>query len=584
VKSTQRRAATAAGFFALSLAASPLLAQQAPAQRGKPGQDTPYMLVTTFQSPDRQLGTQAADEVRKRLQSEHSASDLYIVPKKSIDNTLEASGYRPDSALNASDLMELSKQLHGEYVLDGTALKNGNGITLKTRILMRAGPTQTISQPLPAVDGKDAGDAAKLLERNITEALKSVPAYHKCTNDVRAAKYSEAITDAQAGIQAYPTSTLNRLCVLTALNLMKAAPDTIIAVGNAVRNLDSTSMIALGSLADAYMAKGDTARGIQTNLAIYRLDPANTAIAQSIVQQLAVSGAPDMAIPIIDSLLVQMPGDPQMLRSKWLLQLRAKRFKQALTTGEELVKADTAAATLDYYQRQIGAAQSDSNTAAVQQFAARAMQKFPTDVTFPMLLSQSYIKLGQFQQALVAARRATTIDPKNTNAWFLAIAAANGAKMPDSSAAFAQQAITNGADKAAFGAQLLGPTQELLAKAQASKARADWQAMLTSAQAVDAIASSPQSKFFVGLASFQVAADMVTQLQDEAKAAQKSNKKADKEAACTTAKSIDDLLTTTSMFMPGGASVSKETAGQIMTGATQLSDFTTQIKKAFTCK
>jgi hypothetical protein len=116
VKATQRHAAAAVGFLGLSLMGAPAFAQQQqPAQRGgPPGPETPYILVTTCQSADRKLGVEAADELRRRIQSEHSAKELYAVPKAGINGTLEASGYRPDSALNASDLMELSKQLHGE--------------------------------------------------------------------------------------------------------------------------------------------------------------------------------------------------------------------------------------------------------------------------------------------------------------------------------------------------------------------------------------------------------------------------------------------------------------------------------------
>jgi tetratricopeptide (TPR) repeat protein len=591
VKSTHRRAASAAGFLALSFAAAPLMGQgQQPQQRGgPPNNDTPYILITTFHSSDRQLGVDMGDELRKRVQQEHSAKELFVIQKNSINGTLEASGYRPDSALSASDLMELAKQLRGEEVLEGSIKKAGTGdaVVVDTRVLMRAGPTATVAQPLPRVNGKDVGDAAKQLEREITEVNKSINSYKTCRNSLLAAKYPEAMAAARAGIAGYPNTTLNRLCLLSAFTLTKAPADSIIAIATAIRSMDSTSMIALSNLVDAYKAKGDTAKAIQASLAIYRLDPTNSQVGRDIVNILANSGAPEQAIPIIDTLLVNNPGDPEMLKTKWLLQLRAKQFKAALVSGEELVKADTAAANLDYFQRQIGAAQSDSNAAAVQQFAAKAMQKFPTDMTFPALLSQSYIKSGQYQQALVVARKATTADPKNTNAWLLAIAAANGAGMRDSSSAFAKMAIDAGADKATFAAALLGPTQELLAKAQASKARADWQAVLESAQAVDAMASSPSSKFFVGVSSFQVAADLVQQLQDEAKTAQKTQKKADKEAACTTSKQIEDLLTTTQMAMPAGAAMSadaKATAGQIMGGATQITDFVTQIKKAFSCK
>src|SRR5215211_5037720 len=126
VKSTQRHAAAAVGIFALSLLGAPASGQarpEPPQRGGQPKQETPYILIATFRSDDRNLGVQTADEVRKRVAQEHSAQELFVVMKRNINATLEASGYRADSALNAQDLMELSKQLHGEYVLDAKVAK-----------------------------------------------------------------------------------------------------------------------------------------------------------------------------------------------------------------------------------------------------------------------------------------------------------------------------------------------------------------------------------------------------------------------------------------------------------------------------
>src|SRR4051812_7648531 len=129
--STQRRAASAAGLLALSLAAAaPLFGQaQAPQQRGgPPNSDTPYILITTFHSTDKELGPKMADELRKRVSQEHGAKELFVIQKNSINGTLEASGYKADSALSSSDLMELAKQLRGEEVIDGTITKTATGL------------------------------------------------------------------------------------------------------------------------------------------------------------------------------------------------------------------------------------------------------------------------------------------------------------------------------------------------------------------------------------------------------------------------------------------------------------------------
>ena len=581
VKSTQRYAVTVASLMGLMLAAAPLLAQpgQQPAQRGgPPNPDTPQILVAVLQSTDKVLGVETADEIRHRIQQEHSAKELYAVPKTSINNTLEASGYKADSALNASDLMELAKQVHGDYVLEGKLTKSGSGLQLDARILTRTGQ-QTLAQPLPSITGKDPGDVAKLVEREISAALKGMGPYKTCTNDLRAAKYEQAVKDAQVGLTAYPNSTLNRLCILTAYNQLKSPPDSIIAISEAILAKDPTSIIALNSAAEAYTTKGDKDKAIEYNLRIWRADPSNTTIATSIVNILATSGSPDKAIPIIDTLLAQNPGDPAMLDTKWKLLLNAKRWKEAIAAGEELAKADTSKANLAFFQRQIGAAQSDSNAAKVQEIASRAAAKFPNDLDTQLLLAQSYRKSGQLQQALEHGRRAMAIDPKSTNAVVLTMYTLNDLKQKDSATAVAQRAIAAGVSKDTIGALLLADVPPLVKAAQESKKREDWEAALAAAQSVDAMAPTKESKFFIGVSSFSVAYDIVQHIQTLTK----TTKKEEKAQACTEAKQVDDLLAITQTAMPAGGAVDKNTAAQILTTIPQITEFTAAVKKGF-CK
>jgi len=580
VKSSQRHTAFAVGTLALSLVGAPLLAQANQQQRGMPpNQDTPYILIATFHSSDRKLGADMADELRKRIANERSAKELYVIPKTNVNNTLEASGYKPDSALNSSDLMELAKQLRGEQVIDGTVNKSANGIHVETRVLMRTGQ-QTVAQPLPPIDAKDPGDAASKIERALTEASKSFPAYKTCTNDLRAGKYPEAIKEAQAGIAAYTNSSLARLCILTAYSSQKAPADSIIAVAKALTTIDPTSMIALANLADAYLAKGDTAASIQTRIAMSKQDPSNTGLMRGIIQELAQSGAPEKALPLIDTLLVQNPGDPEMIRTKWLLQLRAKQYKNALATGAELIKADTAAATVDYFSRQIGAAQADSNAAAVQQLATAAGQRFPNDPSFSLLLAQGYMKAGQLQQALTAAQRAATANPKDTRPWLFILAVQNQLKQPDSVLATAQKAIAAGVPKDSLANSLLAVVAPALKKAQDSKARADWEEALKAAQTVDAVAPSAQTKFYVGVSAFSIGQDAINNVQ----ALMKSGKKDDKAQACVEAKTAEDSFATAGTAMPAGGSVNKEAATQIMGALGQYGEYITQVKTALKCK
>jgi hypothetical protein len=576
-------AAAAAGFLALSLAAAPLMAQGYRAQPadlqrgGPPREDTPYILITTFHSSDRKLGVDMAEELTKRVARENSAKELYVIPKNRIDATLEASGYKPDSALGPSDLMELAKELRGELIVDGTVNKTGNDdeVKLDVRMLMRAGQAM-LAQPLPVTTAKDLGDAAKLIEKAIGESNKALEKTKLCRSNMIAAKYPDAATAAHEALTAYPNSAFARVCLLQALVAQKAGPDQIIEVANQIKTQDPTSSLALANLSDAYFAKGDTSAGIQSMIALWRLDRTNQQLVPQIINILVNSGSPDQALPMVDTLLVNSPEDAQMMRTKWLLQLRAKKYKEALASGEAYVKAHPDSATVDYYQRQIGAAQSDSNTTAVAELAAKAAAKFPKDPSFNLLLAQNQLKAGQVQQSIESARKATQADPKDPRGWQLILAGFAQLKQSDSVVATGKAAIAAGVPATELGTSLASVANEAFQKAQASKTREDYQAALEAAQTVDAIAPSPQSAFFIGVSAYSVAADIVPGLQKLAQ----SSKKADATEACTQAKQVEDLLTQVQISLPKGASVSKEAAGQILGAVPQYSEFIDAVKMA----
>jgi len=576
VKSTQRHAASAAGLFALVLSGAPAVLAAQQQRGGPPAPDTPRILVATFRSSDPKLGIEASDEVRKRVANENSAKDLWVISKQDVNNTLAASGYRPDSALGVNDLMELGKQVRADEVVDGTASKTATGVQIDARLMLRRNTTNLV-QPLPSAKGDDAGDAAKQVERSLSDALKSLPAYKTCENDLRAQKYDAAIADGRNAIKTYANSTLGRLCILSAYSYSKAPADSIISISDEILKIDSTNVLALNNAAEAYNQKGDHDKAIQYNLRIYRADPTNTGMAQSIVQQLAQSGAPDKALPIVDELLKDNPGDPQMLRTRWLLLLNAKRYKDAIAAGDSLVISDTSQATSEFFQRQIGAAQADSNAAAVQELAARAAQKFPNDASYQLILAQNYRKAGQLQQALAAARRAAQVEPKNANAWLLQIFTQNELKQPDSAMATAKQALAAGVDKDALGQAMFATALPTLQKAQQTKDRADWEVATAAMQAVDNAAPSPQSKYYLGVAAFSVGIDALQNVQ-------KYSKSNDREKACAEVKVAEDNFATAQMAMPAGGSVDKATAGQILANIQQYGAYLPQFRKALKCK
>jgi hypothetical protein len=127
------------------------------------------------------------------------------------------------------------------------------------------------------------------------------------------------------------------------------------------------------------------------------------------------------------------------------------------------------------------------------------------------------------------------------------------------------------------GASLLAVVTPALAAAQTSQARADWQAVLRTAQTVDSLASSPRSAFYVGYSAYQVVAADVQSLVDMTKRPLVS--RTERQAACTTAGSIEDLVRVATIAMPKGGSVDPATAGKILGALPGFTEFLSSVKK-----
>lgn len=589
MKDTNGRALAVARLAAVALLAAPaLLSAQTGrypngelVQRGYPATnpDAPKILIGAMASTTPGLGKDAGDELRNRLRDDHNANDLSVISLYAINRALEQSGYKTDSALNKNDLIELAKQQQAIEAFYGSVTKLGrDSVRWEGTLFIRSGQV-AIPQPLPTVTAKNLGDAGGAMERAVDDAQKQLKGYTDCHNNYLGNKYDLAIKGAREAIQVYPKSTVARLCMLQAMSAAKAPTDSLINVANGILALDSTNTGALAALADAYTAKGDTTSAIQTEVKLYNADKSNQQLAQSIVQQLGASGAAEKAIPIINAMLKDNPGDPAMLKTRWLLYLRAKDWKDAYTAGEEYVAADTSAANEDYFGRMAAAAAADSNSAKQLEYLARAVKKYPKNVEMQLNYANDLYKAGQLQQAIAPTEAALAADPKSVPGNTLLLVLFTQTNQMDSATATAKKAIAAGVSKSTVGDALSAFISPAAKKAQASNDRNDWMSVYTLASSVDSLAASPTTKFFVGLSAFQIGLAAVNSVSELQKA-----KKPDTPKICGELKLAKDMWANAQIAMPAGGAVDKNVAAQILGNINQYSSNIDEGLKGFKCK
>ena len=121
---------------------------------------------------------------------------------------------------------------------------------------------------LPPVDGKDVGDAAKMVEKSISDALKGMPPYKDCIDDLRAQKYDEA---RRTRASASRRTQLGAVAHLPAAGAGRPQGVAGFDHGDARTRFSRSIRRACSrwsNLVDAYKAKGDKDKAIEINLRI----------------------------------------------------------------------------------------------------------------------------------------------------------------------------------------------------------------------------------------------------------------------------------------------------------------------------
>src|SRR5918999_1146958 len=402
VRAMQRRGLQLAGLVAAVAAAG---AAPADAQTGRTVEPDARILVATFRSADRGLGVAGADAIRSRVSQEVPQKQLLVIRKEDINGTLAASGYAADSALSPSDMKELAKLMRADEILDGVVTKTPEGVRVDARLLLAR--DVALAQPLPPASARNVGDAARQIARDLKEARKQLAANKRCENHLRERQFDQAIAAAREGIAAYPQATLARLCLLSALadTSRKTPSDQIIAAGNEVLAIDPNSRIALGIVFTAQKAKGQNEAAVATLMRMQKADPTNTQLAQTIAIEVARLD-PERALPVLQPLVEQNPGDIDLMKLLWAVQLRAQQYKGAIQTGEQLAKLDTTIVDSTYFTRMIAAYAADSQPQRAAEYAGRAVRRYPQNASARLVFAQTLRRAGQLPQAAEEYRQA----------------------------------------------------------------------------------------------------------------------------------------------------------------------------------
>ncbi|HEX5438762.1 MAG TPA: tetratricopeptide repeat protein [Gemmatimonadaceae bacterium] len=537
------------------------------AQRDGPSADTPRLLIVTFRSPDAGLGTDAAEEVRKRVKDEVSSKKLLVIPQNAIEANLKASGFNPDSAPDPITAKLLAQALRADQYVSGTASKTPQGYRIDAQIVLASNANMV--QPVPVAQSDKLGDAAKAVAKSIAAARQQLDNVLACERAIQAGQYDAALKAARAAVAAYAQSTNGRDCLAQAYSGLKYPPDSIIAVTSQVVKIDPQNKPALRLLAQAYQDAGNADQAAKSWTELLALDPKNVDLQTQVVKTLAQSGKTALATPIIQKAVSENPNNADLVKLQWLILYAGKDWKGAAAAGEKLAKMDTSAVDSTFFTRLAAAYASDSQPQKAAQVTSRAVAKFPNSATLWALNAQTLRLAGQTQQSIAAAQHAISLNPKSGKVRLTLAQGQMDLNQPDSAIATLRQALANGADSATVGQFLLVLGNKAYQHADTTKAMPDYQRAVQVLSMADSVAPSPTVKFLLGVSSFYLG-DALTRANQQDK-------------SCEEANQADSAFTLSQVNVMQGASVDTAAAGQVMSALQKYDPTVKSMIKVF-CK
>jgi tetratricopeptide (TPR) repeat protein len=533
-----------AALFALPLANA--AAQQRVAE------PAPRVMITVFNSAEKDLGLKATEELRSRIAHDADARKLAVVPKEDINKTLEASGFSTTEPLASNDAKALATILRADEYIEGIASRTPTGVKLEPRLVLAR--DQNVAQPLPAAEAAKLDQAAAAVSKSYQAAREQLAGERNCYRLFREGKFADAAKEARSALSRYPTGTIAMVCLANSFQEQKQT-DSVLAVAERITAIDPRNVPALRYEAEIYQARNNTPKAIETLTRLMAADPSNETLREQVIVSIVQSGQAPMAFPIVEEALRSNPGDPKTLNMAWRVYLAGQNWEKALATGAQMIRADTAAADTSYFIRSGAAAAQISPTRAAE-IVSRGISKFPNNASLLIVQANALNKAGQNAQALTAVNRALAANPAVEGGYAQKALILSGMNMPDSVLATIRTGLSRRGDSTTFAQVALKAGSDAYKAGNASKNRTELQRAVQFLLLSDQLSPSPDAKFLAGASAFLIGQSAVNEAQDK--------------KSCTLARLAKESFGIAQENVPAGLQSYADAAKQLLTAIPQF--------------
>jgi len=403
-----------------------------------------------FASSDSATAVEVGRSMRERM-SRVAPRSYIVIPDSMMNAALAQYDYPRDAILNRALAQTLAQQINGRVLVTSQMAKASNGqwsmIARLSGTNDGAGNTVRIAQEgrTPPAMGAAAVEA-------LEPALEALDDARECMN-LRVNKPQDAAKKAQDALKNMPSNGLAHYC----LAQLAQGPDKVRHLEQAVAG-DSLSLLALGELAAAYEAAGDTAKTVAALQQMLRAAPTDQELRQRAFRYFLSSGRAQAAIEVADEGLQQDPSNWDLFDLKSNACLFASDFQCAVKSLEQAYAIDSLRADTMFFIKIAAAAEqrladsappvTSADTATFVRWARTGANRYPQNLGILQNVAKAYSFTGEVDSTVAVARRLWAIDTTNVTPLLVVAQVLITGNRVDEGIAFADTAIARG-DEAA---------------------------------------------------------------------------------------------------------------------------------------
>ena len=356
---------------------------------------------------DSAASVQAMDLARERLIA-LARYKVLTVPKAKICEALLASGFTCDILLADQQASQLARSLSVNAYTTGLLSRNSASYTARIRISEGSsgfGMIFTIAGSTPAILGEAIGQRLN----NIVRAAENA---RECRDQRSRGAIPRALEAARKAIALEPNLPSAHLCTLSVYEVQRMPPDSMIAAARRALVGDSLNATAWNSIAQNYLAKGDTLRAMDAFYSLALTDLKNVGTVRGTAQLLLTNRQYQKCVQLVQQALRLTPGDAALTElgircaTDGSLWQAASDFYQMRLEADSSLQKDSA-----FLRGAIAVNQSIPDTGRLLALSRVGARSFPLSTRFWKQLGAAFELAGRTDSAIAAYQQALRLDP-----------------------------------------------------------------------------------------------------------------------------------------------------------------------------